>query len=1169
MWAKKITVSILFCLVILSGLSFADDTELYVFESTARSGSRPQVLIIFDTSGSMGTNEYTDTFYQRGDVITDSTKLYFSRSSSDVPESSSQRFFINSLNGCATSLEYLKDYGMFTGFLREYSFSGQTGSWEDLPVEGTNIHLIDCFEDIDSKNIKNAKGQPTGFPIDGEGTQASPVPYAVLNASSTQEQINVAIDKSKLTGLGTGQPVTIYTEKYINWYHSTKAKKYYTRMAIAQRVVGDTIVTTPGVDFGIAVFNRNNDGSGSDSNNGGRIINGIKRTDETTKSTLLDIVPDLVAGGNTPLCETLYEAYRYYSGGNVLYGYENRDPKLSPSRDTSIEKDGKYKSPLSLQKCQNKAYVVYMTDGEPTSDTAADGYVKNLPGISSSNRYENSYLAALAGWMNKNDVNSEIEDVQTISTYTIGFSSGANDAEPLLKETAARGGGQYFAARNAMQLQAALQKVFSNILEVNASFTSPSIASNNFDRTQTFDAVYYAMFLPNKGPRWQGNLKKFTVTGNGDIVDKNGDKAIGLDGNIKSSACSIWTDDAICASTSAGGDGNDVGLGGAAQVLRSTSSRKLYGNFGSGLTDFTKTNAENKAGGETALANYIGVEKAQLTKLFDWAKGADVDDDDGDNSVTDKRKDILGDPLHSKPLAINFGTKTSPDIRILMGTNHGFLHMFKDEGTAVNESWAFMPYELLPNLRELRANVPTGVHSVYGLDSPPVAYVKTGSTSIEKAWVFVGMRRGGKSYYALDITAPDSPKFMWKIDAASLGISEMGQSWSEPVITTIPGWPSGNTSPSSAKPVLIFGAGYTPTTKDGSGVGETDTEGRGVFIVDAETGTLVHFFGPSSGGNSTLMPGITDSIPNSVAVLDSNGDRLTDRIYATDTGANIWRIDLPSANPKDSVRPWTAFKFADLGGATVATDRRFFAEPVVAQTSFSNLTEVSVTENGQTKVTKTYQSIPYDAVVIGSGHRPIPTDKWRSDMFFTLQDRNVVTKSFNGTKGNEIPNALVLNDLYNVSSPLPETEVDNIAFGKKRGWYYKFGSIGEKSLAGATIIQGRVFFTSYVPGDNSAENQCLVSGLGRLYGFDLHKGTRAYKSINNKDYLEMGERVPDTPQLVIPPNGASESYMYLIGIGAAGDKMEKIDGDDGCKDGDEKCVGGGLGVNRIYYHIDE
>ncbi|MCI2283142.1 hypothetical protein L3081_06710 [Colwellia sp. MSW7] len=46
--------------------------------------------------------------------------------------------------------------------------------------------------------------------------------------------------------------------------------------------------------------------------------------------------------------------------------------------------------------------------------------------------------------MNTYDVNLSIDGVQTVSTHTIGFSDGANDAKGLLTETANRGGGKYF-----------------------------------------------------------------------------------------------------------------------------------------------------------------------------------------------------------------------------------------------------------------------------------------------------------------------------------------------------------------------------------------------------------------------------------------------------------------------------------------------------------------------------------------------------------------------------------------------------------------------------------------------------------------------------------------------------------------------------------------------------
>jgi type IV pilus assembly protein PilY1 len=77
--------------------------------------------------------------------------------------------------------------------------------------------------------------------------------------------------------------------------------------------------------------------------------------------------------------------------------------------------------------------------------------------------------------------------------------------------------------------------------------------------------------------------------------------------------------------------------------------------------------------------------------------------------------------------------------------------------------------------------------------------------------------------------------------------------------------------------------------------------------------------------------------------------------------------------------------------------------------------------------------------------------------------------------------------------------------------------------------------------------------------------------VHTEDYFETGEQVPDTPTLVIPNNGTNESYMYLIGIGDAANDMIKKDEykNDGCAAGDEKCIGGGLGVNRIYYHVNE
>lgn len=1163
--------------------SHADDTELYVFEASARNGSRPQVLIIFDNSGSMSSLAYdVEAPYENKRKINyaQSGNLFYSRGSSEnttAPNPSSRqekRKFRGSLNGCESSWEYLNRYGTFTGFFREYGFSGGSGSWREFSeLNGGSILAVDCFEDIQEDKFGNAASEAQGLPVDSLGTPNKPVRYTAVNANSSDSAKAAAKAKAENTGFGTGKVVTVYTEDYLNWLHGPKTKVNKTRLALAKDAIESVILTTPGVDFGLAIFNMNGPDEGK--RDGGRIISGIKPMSAQAKIDLLSGVNDINYAQNTPLCETLYEAYRYFGGQSQYFGDDdsdyhyydqwgryqgtyqaNRNPFTDP--EALVKGTNNYNSPF--KRCQNEAYIIYITDGEPTLDNAANNLVEQLTkGVGKHTSRPVSYLSALSGWMRNEDVNPNSSGKQTVRTFTIGFSEGAASAEHLLKQTAENGGGKYYDATDASKLRSSLQTALNNILEKNASFTSPSVASNNFNRTQTFDSAYYSMFLPNKGPRWLGNIKKFKVTSSGDVVDSKGNNAIGEDGNIKADACSYWTPADECA---AGGDGNDVKRGGVLASMQQANSRTLYSNLGTGLSPFTLSNASRKAGGNARLAFYMGVDETELTNLFDWTKGIDVDNDKNQDlgavsgATPNWRTDIMGDALHSKPLALNFGSEDKPDIRILVGTNHGFLHMFKDEGNAVSETWGFIPYELLPNLRDLKANAPTGVHSVYGIDGSPVAYTKMQGKRVEKAWVFVGMRRGGNAYYALDISSPNNPTFMWKIDASSPGMGELGQSWSTPVVTTIP-------SASGDKPVLIFGAGYSPATKDGAEIGSDDSRGRGVFIVDAQTGALIHQFGGS--GANTPLPGIANSIPSSVAVLDGNGDGRTDRLYATDTQGNVWRMDMPSA---DSAT-WSGFKFAALGDkSSVASDRRFFSGPTVAQTIMTNTFELTQVVNGKSTKTVTTQNIPYDAVVVGSGHRAKPSDVSRSDMFFVLQDRNIVTQSFQGKSNQKpIPSALQLSDLYDVSSAAPNDQASEIAFSQKRGWYYNFSRKGEKSLSSATIVGGEVYFTSFVPGSDASVNQCLNSGKGYLYKMNLHRGTRGYKT----DYLYAGELVLDTPQLVIPPAEQPKDPnakvptpdMFLIGIGNA------VPDEATCESGNPKCIGGGPTTNKIYYYISQ
>ncbi len=141
--------------------------------------------------------------------------------------------------------------------------------------------------------------------------------------------------------------------------------------------------------------------------------------------------------------------------------------------------------------------------------------------------------------------------------------------------------------------------------------------------------------------------------------------------------------------------------------------------------------------------------------VLDWAAGIDISDEDEDGETDDPRPWILADILHSKPLVVNYGARTvsfspaNPDLRIIAGTNAGFLHMFNNANG--QEDWAFFAKELGPVLDQRRDN-PVSSQHVYGIDAPAVVYTddvnRDGSIKVsdsDKAYLYFGLRRGGRS----------------------------------------------------------------------------------------------------------------------------------------------------------------------------------------------------------------------------------------------------------------------------------------------------------------------------------------------------------------------------------------------------------------------------------------
>ena len=900
-----------------------------------------------------------------------------------------------------------------------------------------------------------------------------------------------------------------------------------TRLAVAKESVINLIESSPNVDFGLQVFNRNDVGFRS----GGRIVSGIQQLDDT--SELTNIIRDLNGKGFTPLCESLYEASLYFSGGAIDFG--NDDPFRAPGRDRTIESEGRYITPLSP--CLERAYVILITDGAPTRDAGANNKVKALSEtLSNDDAFSyslsgSSFLPALAGWMNNNDVNIDIAGIQKIVTHTIGFSEGVSlSAQLLLEETARRGGGSFVSAEDGTSLTAALQGFITAISSGNNSLTSASVAPNNFDRTETLDSVYYAVFEPELGPRWHGNLKKYKVVN--DIQQGvNGVAAINeTTGGFSELVKSYW-------STSV--DGNLVSEGGVAEMLRNKPLRKIYTNIGrnnalkpltyNAIVTESATNSEsfnttnkiinalNDVPSETPVDE--SDHEAEINNSLDWVHGFDVDNENTDTDTdtdTDKRLDIFGDPLHSKPVVINYG---NDNIYIVVGTNHGVLHMFKDNGATVDEQWAFMPTDFLSNINKLRDN--NSSNKIYGIDGAITTHIvdNNGNGTVDdddKVWVFFGLRRGGSQYYAMDITNIEKPEIKWIIKNGDAGFNRLGQTWSQPKVIHSPL----NIVDSKAAPVLVFGGGYD-TSKDAGGVGGEDDEGNAIYMVDAATGTLKWSLSP--GANTSINTAFNgkDSIPSSIATLDSDGDGLTDRLYAGDTGGNVWRIDMPGSVVNDV----SVFKLANLGkgdstfeGSNLNTiDRRFFNEPSIVR---AYITE-TITTSTDTGINIIQQDVPYDAILIGSGDRSNPLGTDTQDVFFMIKDPHISTRTFSSESTPALPiDPIEIADLQDYTdNPFLSTfgmdrEVLSLEVSSLSGWYINLEQgEGEKSSSSALVINNIVYFTTYTPPEDDLNICTIANGRGFLYAVDLSLGIGRFNEGNRSTYIS--DDFLDTPTLII------------------------------------------------------
>jgi len=878
--------------------------------------------------------------------------------------------------------------------------------------------------------------------------------------------------------------------------------------------------------------------------NGGYIAMGFDSFDRTdsngAKARFHNILASMpTPNGNTSHSyqgkELFFEFFRYLTGQGVYnahngftdYGTNNSQnldvdhPAISWDSNLEVGSPHKpdYVSPMASAGACSKLYSVnvmfQVSNQEDDSDDAIEKPVAS-GGFGSSQRNFPDVIQYLndADLANGNYGSvADLDDTQNVVSYFIVDGTKINTTT----KGYARAGGTGVPLEltdNPDELVATLQEIFKQILSVSTTFVAASVPVNVFNRAEITDNVYIALFQVDDQakPYWVGNVKKLRLAGANDstatgaLVDAMGVPAIAADGRIRFDALTSWT---LAGSLPAadvdagevdGRDGRVVNRGGAGQRIPgylTGSPQEANGLGGRRIYyDHTPSSLANlDVGPLTAAALQSDLNAATINEaaeLIGFARGLDVDDLDGDLDTNEARGWIFGDALHSRPLPLNYGAIGSysepgnPAIYLAVATNDGMLRMIRNTtgggAESGQEAWSFMPRAAMGAQQTLRANG-VGVKHPYTVDGAPVAFMldtnqdgSIVSSDGDRVFLYVGMRRGGKSYYALDVTNPESPSLMWTITKGG-DFAELGYTFSTPRVGLVD-------TPSGPRPALMFAGGYD-TNKDSRGaVGTDDSEGNAVYVVDAETGTLI-WKAVGSGSTSTTVfkhTGLVDSIPSTLSVADTDGDGFTDRLVVGDTGGNVWRADIHG----DDTSNWKLTLLASVGRhasgtPSIATDRRFFHRPDLVQTKDGNGL--------------------FDAVVIGTGNRADPLDKGGAADNFTymIKDRQTATNSGVNT-------GLEHGDFGDVTSNCIQTSGCSVDLTK--GWQLGLVEPGEKVLATALTISGKVFFTSYLPHSGTGATACSPSeGAGRLYAVSLQNAT----AVINYDSSDDDPSNPDAP----------------------------------------------------------
>jgi type IV pilus assembly protein PilY1 len=380
---------------------------------------------------------------------------------------------------------------------------------------------------------------------------------------------------------------------------------------------------------------------------------------------------------------------------------------------------------------------------------------------------------------------------------------------------------------------------------------------------------------------------------------------------------------------------------------------------------------------------------------------------------------------------------------VYAAANDGMLHAFNaDTG---EESWAYIPSPVLPNLYKLADKNYANLHQ-YFVDGTP----HTGDVYFGGAWhtlLVGGLNLGGRGYYALDITDPAAPKALWEFTVNN--DADLGYTYGNPVITKLKNgvW------------VVLLTSGYNNVSPGGGG--------GHLYVLNAETGALIRKI--STGAGSTATP---SGLARINAWVDNTAvDNTALRVYGGDLLGNLWRFDINGDVGADGYDAQLLATLQDGNGN---------AQPITAKPELGEVSGKAV-------------------VYVGTGRFLGTTDlsDKSQQSFYAVKD-NLGSASYGDPRapGNNFIQQILTDTLCPENSPSTICSTGQIVrtatntavnFANDNGWYLDFvpANSGERANTDPTLALGTLVFTTNVPD----EGACTMGGYSFRYFLDYRTGS--------------------------------------------------------------------------------